>query len=32
MARMTSPPATLGRLSPRDQRTLVRLLRQLLEE
>ena len=32
MARMTSPPATLGRLSSRDQRTLVRLLRQLLEE
>ena len=32
MARMTSPPASLGRLSPRDQRTLVRLLTRLLDE
>jgi len=29
---MTSPPASLGRLSVRDQRTLVRLLTQLLGE
>lgn len=31
VSRMTAPPASLGRLSPRDQRTLVRLLSQLLE-
>src|SRR6476659_2212857 len=32
MARMASPPASLGRLSVRDQRTLARLLTQLLDE
>jgi MarR family transcriptional regulator, organic hydroperoxide resistance regulator len=32
MARMTSPPASLGRLSLRDQRTLVRLLTRLRDE
>ena len=31
VSRMTAPPASLDRLSPRDQRTLVRLLSQLLE-
>ena len=31
LARMTDPPDSLGRLSPRDQRTLVRLLTRLLE-
>ena len=29
--RMTTPPATLRRLSPREQRTLVRILSRLLE-
>jgi hypothetical protein len=29
--RMTTPPATLGRLSVREQRALVRILARLLE-
>jgi DNA-binding MarR family transcriptional regulator len=30
--RIASPPSTLGRLSVREQRALVRLLKRLLEE
>ena len=32
LERMTKPPEILGRLSPEEQRLLVRLLRRLLEE
>ncbi len=31
LQRMTAPPATLAKLSPEDQRALVRLLRRLVE-
>ncbi len=31
LARMTSPPPTLARLSPEEQRALVKLLRRLIE-
>ena len=31
LERMTTPPDTIGRLSPREQRALVRILTRLLE-